>query len=1247
MNGLHGTEAVFVDGGDLADGHTLDAPRKKRGLSRDGPADAAESGASHKRPRRRVEDDVHVHGPRREGLVTQLERLGLSHAPYNSHGVAEPGVLEATVMSRPDALLPPDLDTSACDQAAVAPGESGKASVVYLGKRVDQEFREFQKVTETLEYRYNEPRPLSQDARVRLMAVEECALMAHECSLSDDHLSTLILTTSTEALKALERQDYVIVTEKREVLDQLTAGAKDVEERCRVALSHVHKIEPVLDVNPNSDEHGEDAAFRKGALTRIAAVKEELSRRPAVVATASSRRVLDDLEVEAKSTPQVLAPVAPRPVADTNSTLYAEYEDDLDLSDDSTATLQTDDSTTELSTVPGSPMIDSDDDFDSNADPGAYDDYRDELYSEPLKPAVRFAFAHDDVEAATNSGVRFDESFGATFDASPRYDSFDTGDWQKFIAKDVVADGVLGPESSTLDDDLETVQAHAQQGGSTLRNGAEPKRIVKYFKSSRKDLSNGGTLKTQLSVADRAQVLDWMRNVKRWEVECTPGRCEVYFKERGAQVMLNDRVKNTKRWTLIEVLRQYRDEIAAHYGSDLLVKGVIADTTALVPSEPTAGAASDGAATTAVAYTRAVEAANRAPELQEMPCAGEDAFPWNALPSVVADSGILARQVRLRARLMESKRIDYNKAFDLACVRAAANEGWRGRARVYTVEQQRTALSHKWENRIVSPHGLETSDLSDLSKRSYTLNGAVLCAIEHDLDPVMLLELVDAVDALEAVEALSKDCRGLLETLESTVHKWHAAACFPLKHIRSSPKVRFESAAEFVEASLRGASQTAAYAEVVRSIISLAERGDMSTLEVMARRLGCPSTLDETYSAGYIKATDCGKISYCQGIDVRFSLDTTPECCVCKADVLLNTIEPPLVLRCESGPGLLNFFHPQCAFKRYFPRRVKREVICWPKEDLKGWNALRPHDQHYVESLCDEFYRKQPWRRDQRLRAAAVAQRILLKANKLPRHFCVGCGKGYMRRHSLLKHEAKCDGARNWRPASTTDITDKIAKLAAELTSGGLEQWLGKLKEMRESEAVVLQRQLDAATAYAAEKYGLMPHPPADVRPPTYASPADERDGLNLWRRAFGMPSPHGLMPHPPADVRPPTYASPADTRDGLNVWRKRFGMPSPRGLMLHPPADLRPPTYALSRPPADTRDPLNFWRRSFGITSPRGPPPHGYPTPTPTRQKLRITVPDGCSAGQTIHVQHPNGSSIAVVLPPGSAPGMHLDINI
>ena len=93
MNGLHGTEALVVDGGDLADGHAIDAPRKKRGLSRDGPPDAAESGASHKRPRRRVDDDVHVHDPRREGLVTQLGRLGLSNAPCNSHGVAEPQLL--------------------------------------------------------------------------------------------------------------------------------------------------------------------------------------------------------------------------------------------------------------------------------------------------------------------------------------------------------------------------------------------------------------------------------------------------------------------------------------------------------------------------------------------------------------------------------------------------------------------------------------------------------------------------------------------------------------------------------------------------------------------------------------------------------------------------------------------------------------------------------------------------------------------------------------------------------------------------------------------------------------------------------------------------------------------------------------------------------------------------------------------------------------------------------------------------
>ena len=46
MNGLHDTETWVVDGDDLAGGHAIAAPRKKRGLSCDGPPDAAESGAS-------------------------------------------------------------------------------------------------------------------------------------------------------------------------------------------------------------------------------------------------------------------------------------------------------------------------------------------------------------------------------------------------------------------------------------------------------------------------------------------------------------------------------------------------------------------------------------------------------------------------------------------------------------------------------------------------------------------------------------------------------------------------------------------------------------------------------------------------------------------------------------------------------------------------------------------------------------------------------------------------------------------------------------------------------------------------------------------------------------------------------------------------------------------------------------------------------------------------------------------------
>ena len=50
---------------------------------------------------------------------------------------------------------------------------------------------------------------------------------------------------------------------------------------------------------------------------------------------------------------------------------------------------------------------------------------------------------------------------------------------------------------------------------------------------------------------------------------------------------------------------------------------------------------------------------------------------------------------------------------------------------------------------------------------------------------------------------------------------------------------------------------------------------------------------------------------------------------------------------------------------------------------------------------------------------------------------------------------------------------------------------------------------------------------------------------------------------------------------------------------------------------------------------------------PAPTQHELRVTVPDGCSAGQTIHVQAPDGRILAIVLPPGSAPGMRLAIKL
>ena len=84
-------------------------------------------------------------------------------------------------------------------------------------------------------------------------------------------------------------------------------------------------------------------------------------------------------------------------------------------------------------------------------------------------------------------------------------------------------------------------------------------------------------MKGLLSAAEKALVLDWMRDVKSWEVECTKKTApKVCFKEGGVQVMNHDGRSKTKGWTLIDVLRKYRDEIAAHYGCDLLVKGAVA-----------------------------------------------------------------------------------------------------------------------------------------------------------------------------------------------------------------------------------------------------------------------------------------------------------------------------------------------------------------------------------------------------------------------------------------------------------------------------------------------------------------------------------------------------------------------------------------------------------------------------------------------------------------------------------------------
>ena len=74
MDGLDGSETWVVDGGGLADGYNIAAPRSLGELSRHRPADAAESNASDKRRRRRLDDDAQVHNSKQEEYGTRLAR---------------------------------------------------------------------------------------------------------------------------------------------------------------------------------------------------------------------------------------------------------------------------------------------------------------------------------------------------------------------------------------------------------------------------------------------------------------------------------------------------------------------------------------------------------------------------------------------------------------------------------------------------------------------------------------------------------------------------------------------------------------------------------------------------------------------------------------------------------------------------------------------------------------------------------------------------------------------------------------------------------------------------------------------------------------------------------------------------------------------------------------------------------------------------------------------------------------------
>ena len=174
--------------------------------------------------------------------------------------------------------------------------------------------------------------------------------------------------------------------------------------------------------------------------------------------------------------------------------------------------------------------------------------------------------------------------------------------------------------------------------------------------------------------------------------------------------------------------------------------------------------------------------------------------------------------------------------------------------------------------------------------------------------------------------------------------------------------------------------------------------------------------------------------------------------------------------------------------------------------------------------------------------------------------------------------------------------------------------------------------------------------------PPPPAKPVPEPVAQPVAPPPEATPAPPAQPPVAPAPAPPPAPApAPAapeplrketlpavDAATGAAVtWLKVE--PATNGdvlLHVHPPMDACVNGAALTVKPKALIDLLTQAEAASLAATPA-------PTPTPTRQELRVTVPDGCSAGQTIHVQAPDGRILAIVLPPGSAPGMRLAIKL